>query len=119
MTGAGDGGVARLRAELAAAGEQIGRARRALARGRPSALERLPSLIEGLEGRLESAPRALRDDLRPELLALLDEAAGLAAALGVEMRDLGLRLRAEGERRRAEIAYRGPPGERQRDHGGD
>jgi hypothetical protein len=108
MSCADDAGAARLRAEIAATAELLARTRQELAGGRTPAIDQLVALVETLERRFGTLP--LEGDLRPALLALLDEAARLAAELDGEMRDLARRLRADGARRRAEVAYRSPPG---------
>jgi hypothetical protein len=108
MSCADDASAARLRAEIAATAELLARARQELAGGRTPAIDQLVALVETLERRFGTLP--LEGDLRPALLALLDEAARLAAELDGEMRDLARRLRADGARRRAEVAYRSPPG---------
>jgi hypothetical protein len=110
MTGPVDGGVAAARAEIAAAADLLARARRELAAGRTPAIDPLPALVEALERRLGSLS-VVPADLRPALLALLDEAARLAGELDVEMGDLAGRLCADGIRRRAEEAYRRPSSE--------
>jgi hypothetical protein len=95
-----------LEQEMAAALELLGRARRALARGELPDPVRLMALLESLRGALGGASAA--DDRRqPQaLLALLDEAGGVAEKLREERARVARQLREAGVHRRAGAAYR-------------
>jgi hypothetical protein len=95
---------AALEARLAAAGELLARARRALAAGELPELERLFAVLEGLPGELGRIPKG-DDHLRGRLLALLDDAGGLTETLRQEHARLAAQLRVAGVYRRAGAAY--------------
>jgi hypothetical protein len=94
-----------LEARLAAVHDQLERARRLLAEGELSALDRLALLLEGVPGELGRFPRT-DERLRGRLLALLDEAGSLTETLRTEQARLAVQLRAAGAYRRVGAAYR-------------
>lgn len=97
---------AALAQELSAALGVLAGARRALADDHLPELQHLIDALEGLRVRLASLSAPDRAGLQPQLLAVLDEAAGLAHSLSAEHARTLTALRRVGAKRRAERAYR-------------
>jgi hypothetical protein len=81
-------------------------ARRALADDHLPRLQHLIGALERLQMTLDSLSAADRAGLQRQLLAVLDEAAGLARSLGAEQAHTQAALRRVGAERRADRAYR-------------
>ena len=106
MKGVGPRSVAELRRELEAAAAQTVLARRALADDASSAFDELPARLDALHASVITAPRVELADLRPMLIALLDDLTSLRADLETQMSELEARLQEAGARRQAAAAYR-------------
>jgi hypothetical protein len=92
--------------ELSAALGVLAAARRALADDHLPQLQQLIGTLEALQTRLDSLSTPDRTGLQRQLLAVLDEAAGLARSLGAEQARTQAALRRAGADRRADRAYR-------------
>jgi hypothetical protein len=97
---------AALARDLSAALGVLAGARRALADDHLPQLEHLIGTLERLQTTLDRLGGPDRADLQWQLLALLDEAAGLARSLGAEQARTQAALRRVGAERRADRAYR-------------
>jgi hypothetical protein len=95
-----------LERELSAALGVLAGARRALAEDHLSQLQQLIGVLEGLQARLDGRSGPDCTGLQRQLLAVLDEAAGLARSLGAEQARTQAALRRVGADRRADRAYR-------------
>jgi hypothetical protein len=92
--------------DLSAALGVLAGARRALADDHLPRLQHLIGALERLQTRLDSLSAAERAGLQRQLLAVLDEAGGLARSLGAEQARTQAALRRVGAERRADRAYR-------------
>jgi uncharacterized membrane-anchored protein len=92
--------------ELSAALGVLAGARRALANDHLPDLQQLIDALERIEATLASLSTPERAGLRRQLLAVLDEAAGLAQSLSAEHARTQAALRRAGAKRRADSAYR-------------
>jgi hypothetical protein len=97
---------AALAQDLSAALGLLAGARRALAEDHLPRLQHLIGALERLQTTLDSWSEADRAGLQRQLLAVLDEAAGLARSLGAEQARTQAALRRVGAERRADRAYR-------------
>jgi hypothetical protein len=97
---------AALARELSAALGVLAGARRCLADDQLPRLQHLIGTLERMQSMLDSASAPGRAGLQRQLLALLDEAAGLAQSLGAEHARTQAALRRVGAERRADRAYR-------------
>jgi hypothetical protein len=92
--------------ELSAALGVLAGARRALADDHLPQLQQLIGALEHLQTRLDRLSGPDRTGLQRQLVAVLDEAAGLARSLGAEQARTQAALRRVGADRRADRAYR-------------
>ncbi len=95
-----------LRLELEAAAAQVALTRRALAGDALPEIGDLPARLDALQRRVITAPAASIADLRPLLIALLDDLSSLHGELTAQKSGLEARLQEAGARRRADAAYR-------------
>ena len=98
--------TAALARELSAALGVLAGARRALADDHLPELQHLIDALERMQATLDSLSGPDRAGLQRQLLALLDEAAGLAQGLSAEHARTQSALRRVGAKRRADRAYR-------------
>ena len=101
-----DPDAAGLAPELSAALGVLASARRALPDDRLPQLQHLIDTLERIQAALAGLAAADRAGLRRQLLAMLDEATGLAQAPDAEHARTQAVLRRVGAKRRAERAYR-------------
>lgn len=106
MSGHGERGRAELRRELEGAAAQIALARRAVAGNALSEIGDLAARLDALRKVVITAPDADLANLRPLLIALLDDLSSLRAELETQMSELEARLQESGARRQAAAAYR-------------
>ena len=97
---------AALARDLTAALGVLAGARRALADDHLPQLQHLIGTLERLAAALAGLSAPERAGLQRQLLAVLDEAAGLAGSLGAEHARTQAALRRVGAKRRADRAYR-------------
>jgi hypothetical protein len=97
---------AALARQLSAALGVLAGARRALADDHLPQLQHLIGALERVQAALDGLAAPARAGLQRQLLAVLDEAAGLARSLGAEQARTQAALRRVGAKRRADRAYR-------------
>jgi hypothetical protein len=97
---------AALARDLSAALGVLAGARRALADDHLPRLQQLIGALEHLQMSLDGLSGPDRASLQRQLLAVLDEATGLACSLGAEQARTQAALRRVGAERRADRAYR-------------
>jgi hypothetical protein len=92
--------------ELSAALGVLARARRALADDHLPQLQQLLDALEPIHAKLSGLSAPEREGLQRQLLAVLDEAAGLVQRLSADHARTQAALRRVGAKRRADRAYR-------------